>query len=414
MGTSLLGPDVASAPSIASSVVEGSRRKVISHTESAAQLRAVGPDILRSLAILLVMLFHCPSAATPTAVAEVRPYGWLGVDIFFVLSGFLIGRQLFKEAAVNDRIDLKAFYLRRAFRILPAFFVVLVVYAFVPLVREAATMQPFWRFATFTMNFGLESRYTGSFTQAWSLCVEEHFYFTLPLFVIFFARRMTFASAIALATCILLAGMLLRFAIWQTQVGVFIDVQDFKEAYSGYLRDVYYPTYNRLDGLVFGVLLAALKVFRPHLWNRYASPKVSLSVGAALVALALMIFTQRGAFAPANHSVVVQSLLGAVVGFPVFAAGVALILGGLLDVESRLSRWPLHAVTLVATLSYSLYLTHKSVFHIDQLLFGAENLQGVPGFVVYAATCLVVAAALWFFVERLFLKLRDRFLPSVH
>jgi peptidoglycan/LPS O-acetylase OafA/YrhL len=264
------------------------------------------------------------------------------------------------------------------------------------------------------MNFGLESRYTGSFTQAWSLCVEEHFYLTLPLFIIFFARRMTFASTIALAGGILLLGMLLRFAIWQTQVGAFINVHDYNEAYASYLRDIYYPTYNRLDGLLFGVLLAAVKVSSPELWNRYAPPRVALSVGVTLVALALMIFTQRGAFESSNHSIVVQSLLGTVVGFPVFAAGVALILGGLVDIESRLSRWPLQGAALVATLSYSLYLTHKSVFHIDQLLFGAENLQGVSGFVIYAATCLVVAAALWFFVERLFLKIRDRFVPPIH
>jgi peptidoglycan/LPS O-acetylase OafA/YrhL len=406
METSLLVQMVASAPSAA--------RDAATRTDSVSYARAVGPDILRSLAILLVMLFHCPIVATPIVLMGVRAYGWLGVDVFFVLSGFLIGRQLFNEVASNGHVDLKNFYVRRAFRILPAFFVVLAIYAFVPFVREAATMQPVWRFATFTMNFGLESRYTGSFTQAWSLCVEEHFYLVLPLLIIFFVRRMTFASTIALSVAILSAGILLRFTIWQTQVGIFIDAHDYGEAYASYLRDIYYPTYNRLDGLMFGVLLAAVKVFRPDFWKRYAPPKASFSVGGALVAIALVIFTQRGAFAPANHSIVVQSLLGTVVGFPVFAAGIALILGGLVDVESRLSRWPLHGAALVATLSYSLYLTHKSVFHIDQLLFGTENLQGVSGFVIYAATSLVVAAVLWFLVERFFLKLRDRFLSPVH
>lgn len=406
METSLLGQMVASAPS--------ATQDAAARTASTAHARAVGPDILRSLAILLVMLFHCPVAATPIVLMGVRSYGWLGVDIFFVLSGFLIGRQLFREVQTKGHVDLSTFYLRRAFRILPAFFIVLAIYALVPFAREAATMQPVWRFATFTMNFGLESRYAGSFTQAWSLCVEEHFYLTFPLLLIFFARRMTFGSTIALSVGILLTGILLRFAIWQTQVGVFIDAHDYGEAYASYLRDIYYPTYNRLDGLMFGVLLAAVNVFRPAFWKRHAPPKVSFSVGVVLVVIALVIFAQRGAFAAANHSIVVQSLLGTVVGFPVFAAGVALILSGLVDVESRLSRWPIRGVALVATLSYSLYLTHKSVFHVDQLLFGAENLQGVSGFVIYAATSLVVASVLWFLVERFFLKLRDRFLPTIH
>ena len=93
-----------------------------------AGTRALGPDILRAVAILLVMLLHLPAEATPLPLVGIRPYGWLGVDIFFVLSGFLIGTQLMAEAARRDSVDFKSFYLRRAFRILPAFLVVLALY----------------------------------------------------------------------------------------------------------------------------------------------------------------------------------------------------------------------------------------------------------------------------------------------
>lgn len=83
--------------------------------------RAIGPDLLRAAAILLVMLVHLPVEATPSVLLGVRTYGWLGVDVFFVLSGFLIGSQLFKEISRTGRLDIKSFYIRRAFRIFPTF-----------------------------------------------------------------------------------------------------------------------------------------------------------------------------------------------------------------------------------------------------------------------------------------------------
>ena len=94
-----------------------SARSLSSQTAEKVQTRAVGPDILRSLAILLVMLVHLPVEATPSMLVGVRNYAWVGVDIFFVLSGFLIGTQLFKEVSRTGSVDLKSFYLRRAIRI---------------------------------------------------------------------------------------------------------------------------------------------------------------------------------------------------------------------------------------------------------------------------------------------------------
>lgn len=129
------------------------------------QSRALGPDVLRSLAILLVILVHLPVEATPPSLVG---HAWLGVDVFFVLSGFLIGTQLFREVARTGRVDLKSFYLRRAFRIFPAFFVVLGLYAIFPVIWDASTMQSVWSFATFTVNFDFDPRVGRAFSQAWS------------------------------------------------------------------------------------------------------------------------------------------------------------------------------------------------------------------------------------------------------
>ncbi|MDL2401557.1 acyltransferase family protein [Rhizobium mayense] len=379
--------------------------------EAPATARALGPDILRALAILLVMFVHLPEEAAPLPLAGIRPYGWIGVDIFFVLSGYLIGSQLMAEAARRKTVDFKAFYLRRAFRILPAFLLVLAFYTFIPSLRDAPTMQSAWRFLTFTVNFGLDPRAGGTFTEAWSLSVEEHFYLVLPVLVVLLKRRATVVFIACLVVTIVMAGVGLRFALWQSQVGPAVEMQAYKAALAVYLRDVYYPTYNRLDGLTFGVVLAAIRLFKPLLWERYMPPYLVLAVGSMFVIAALVIFSARGPFAETSLPLVFQPLPGAVIGFPLFSAGIALILGALLDLQSRIGRWHLPAVSGIATLSYSLYLTHKGVYHLDQMAFGKDNLLGLSGFVIYFATCFIVAATLWFLVERNFLSLRDHLMP---
>ncbi|WP_429925313.1 acyltransferase family protein (plasmid) [Agrobacterium vitis] len=374
--------------------------------------RMIGPDILRSLAILLVMLVHLPLNATPGILVTVREYGWLGVDIFFVLSGYLIGTQLFKEVTRTGAVDFKSFYLRRAFRIFPAFFVVLGLYALVPAVRDNPTMQPLWKFATFTVNLGFDPREGNAFSQAWTLAVEEQFYLVLPLLVLLLYKRISTGWVLALAGLLTITGIALRYAIWDMQVGTLVAEGQFRPAFATYLRDVYYPTYTRLDGLLFGVVLAASRFFKPELCRHYLPPKVTIPSGLIFVIAALICFVDRGPLAGQGIFPVFQAQLGAVAGFPLISIGIALLFCAMLDLEHVLSRWPVPGAALVATLSYSLYLTHKSVFHVMRLVVGEENLQGGFGFIVYLIASFAVAAVLWFCVERAFLHLRDRMLSS--
>jgi len=379
---------------------------------AAARSRMVGPDILRSLAILLVMLVHLPLNATPGIFVNVREYGWLGVDIFFVLSGYLIATQLFKEATRTDTVDFKSFYLRRAFRIFPAFFVVLGLYILVPVLRDNPAMQPVWKFATFTVNLGFDPREGNAFSQAWTLAVEEQFYLVLPLLVLLLYKRIGTVWVLGLAGTLTLAGILLRYAIWDMQVGTLVEAGEFRAAFATYLRGVYYPTYTRLDGLLFGAVLAAARFFKPELCRQYLPPKVTIPLGLVFVVTALLCFMDRGPLAGQGIFPVFQAQLGAVLGFPLISVGIALLFCAMLDLEHVIGRWPVPGVALVATLSYSLYLTHKSVFHVMRLIVGEGNLQGNFGFVVYLIASLAVAAVLWFCVERTFLHLRNRLLPS--
>src|SRR3954469_22026159 len=97
--------------------------------------RQPGLDLLRALAIVVVVIYHAGIMGFPWA-GRVHRFGWIGVDLFFVLSGYLIGGQLLEPVARDRQLNLGQFFARRALRILPAYLVVLSIYALLPSWRE--------------------------------------------------------------------------------------------------------------------------------------------------------------------------------------------------------------------------------------------------------------------------------------
>ncbi len=192
--------------------------------------------MLRVLAIVLVLGFHYPKEGAPAWVEAIPSFGWTGVDLFFVLSGFLIGRQLLAPVAASERPSLSAFCLRRFLRVLPAYWVVLAIYAFVPTAREQEAMAPLVGFLTFTQNFGLEG---GAFSHAWSLCIEEHFYLALPLLVLALRGRVSWRGVLALGLGIVVLGIVVRMGLWWTHLEAPPAGASLGRLYR---RWIYYPT----------------------------------------------------------------------------------------------------------------------------------------------------------------------------
>lgn len=226
-------------------------------TAHLAPARLRGLDLLRAAAILLVLMTHYSGfvshAATFGVIGQV---GWAGVDLFFVLSGYLIGNQLLAPAARGEPLALKTFFVRRLLRTLPNYYVVLAVYWLLPGPPLGGSgMAAPWRFLTFTQNVGLA--YGQTFTHSWSLCIEEQFYLLLPLVVLALAR---IGSPVRLAWGLLAgaiaAGMATRAAAYALH------------GHDAFMAEVYYSSFCRADELLPGVAIALLRNFHPHAFAR--------------------------------------------------------------------------------------------------------------------------------------------------
>lgn len=363
---------------------------------SAKRLPAL--DLLRSIAITIVFFWHYQQHGSPRWVAAIGQFGWTGVDLFFVLSGYLIGGQLMQQASGNNGINFRDFYLRRAFRILPAYLVVLSIYFLVPPFREREALAPLWRYLTFTQNFGLDLRISGTFSHAWSLCIEEQFYLLLPLLLLLVFKLKLNRVVPWLLLSIFVSGFLLRCYSWTH----FVEPLMGSEQGAGieYYKYIYYPTYNRFDGLLSGVAIAAMIRFRPMLWqrvSRYAN--VVLLAGISLLSFAYFMCENLVSFKVA------------VFGYPLVSVAYGLIVLAAVSPTSVLSRFHLRAFSTIATLAYCIYLTHKQLNHlVRELLSDKIGDEGNLMFILCIAVAIVGGWLLHRLIERPFLVLRARLL----
>jgi peptidoglycan/LPS O-acetylase OafA/YrhL len=292
-------------------------------------------DGIRGLAILMVLLHH----------HELLNTGWTGVDLFFVLSGFLITRILLKSK--NDDDYWSSFYRKRAVRILPPLIVLLVIgIIFSPHVSP-------WAAAGYTFFLGNVVDAMGHnviFTLflTWSLAVEEHYYLLWPFAVLYLSRK----SLAILACAVLLLDPLLRMLFTPHVPAVAI----------------YVLTPFRLDGLAAGSLLALLI---SH--ERATSILKTISPWACAVALTiygLMHWRLGEAFSwPANHVLFNgfgYSLIATIAFF--------LIAHVLLNENSVLSRiFSLSPLAALGRISYGVYLYQALVLVAAEKLFGLTS-----------------------------------------
>ena len=346
----------------------------------------------------MVFFFHCRLSifGHPSWLPDRVKFGWTGVDLFFVLSGFLIASQLFAEIRVTGKIAYKDFFLKRSFRILPAFWFIILIYFTIPFFHEKESLAPLWKYLTFTQNFGLDPKDYGTFSHGWSLCVEEHFYFLLPitLLAICYFRKLRYAYWLLIV--LFISGFFIRHYAYVHQYTPIIDAPD-----SVYLwfKYIYYPSYNRFDGLIAGVSIAALYQFTPRLWARI-SGYGNLTLVSGLLILVLAYFVCDNG----------QSYTASVFGFPLVAMGYGFLVMAAISPTCILYKWTSKTTTFIATLSYAIYLSHKGVIHITQSLIAGQtiDLNSNLMLLISMVSCVLAAWLLHIVIEKPFMNLRKK------
>ncbi len=357
-----------------------------------------GLDTLRALAIVLVVLHHYVLFVAPRdTFGWVGEIGWVGVDLFFALSGYLIGNQIFSAMRSGQPLSLTRFYARRFLRTLPNFYVVLALYALWPWFRAGLELPPLWRFLTFTQNIDLMPG--TAFSHAWSLCIEEQFYLLLPAAALGIAAlRASLRWAWAAIGAIILAGLALRYGLWVEHVGApgkgGID----------YYRYIYYASWCRFDELIAGVALALLKNYHATRWAGLTSHgNLALCAGAALLALACWLFLHQR-----------DGVAATVFGYPLLALGFGLLILAALSERSWLRAARVPGATSLALWSYAIYLVHKQLCilarePLRQLGYGPQSPLAIASML---ALSVFGGWLLYRCVEMPCMALRQRYVPT--
>ena len=355
--------------------------------------RLAGLDTLRALAIALVLMSHYQGFVSHApSFGIMGKIGWAGVDLFFVLSGYLIGNQLLAPAARGDNLDLKTFFARRLLRTLPNYYAVLAVYLLLPDSPIAGkSMAPVWQFLTFTQNFGLN--YGETFTHSWSLCIEEQFYLVFPLAVLVLVGS---KRSPRLLWCALLAAV---------GTGMTVRGMAFMDGMDAFAAPVYYASFSRFDELLPGVAIAMLKNFHPAAFARILRHGNALLVaGLAMSAAVLYGITND----------VPTAFAASTFGFSLVAASFALLTCSALSPGSILNRARIPGAASLALWSYAIYLVHKPVFMALRPELVSRGIDpGAPLTIAAVMAAGILGGwVLYRVIETPFMQLRARWYPA--
>ena len=346
-----------------------------------------GLDHLRAIAIVLVLLYHYRMFEHPQWVEKIGWFGWTGVDLFFVLSGFLISSQLFMEIRARQKIQLGIFMTKRFFRIIPPYAFTLFLYFCIPFFRERENLPPLWKFISFTQNYGLDVFNDGTFSHAWSLCIEEQFYLFLPLLLLFLLRVKAINHIQLIIPLLIIFSITLRYFSWTEYVFPNISTDDFWRTW--YMK-IYYPTHTRLDGLAIGVSIGYLFSFSQQFRaavDRYGNPL--LLIGILAVGFSLWFCKDQ---VSENTSFF---------GFTLVAISFGILVLGSISKSSVLSKRKYRITSQLAALSYSVYLSHKGIIHMVQWLLKKQNIStsGNVALLVCFAACIITGLLYRFIIE---------------
>jgi peptidoglycan/LPS O-acetylase OafA/YrhL len=350
-------------------------------------------DVLRCVAVLLVILHHGHILDFFTRT------GWVGVDLFFVLSGFLISGLLFSEYKKSGSIGFKRFFIRRALKIYPAFYVFQALTAVVELgIHNLSSPTRYLHELLFIQNYA-----PGVWDHTWSLAIEEHFYVFLPIFLLillqFSGKR---ANPFWVIPQAFLAIAVLCAAFRASSV--FLATPNFTVPYIA--------SHARMDALFFGVMIGYFHHFRPQTLENLMRP----TRNRMIILLVSTAFLSTAYFYPRENSYFMTFGLS----FLYLGFGGLLLLSlyvrGILPTAFGKLAGPMgRAFAFVGMYSYSIYLWHGPVGAFFPGLVRRTlhiSMGEYRRFAIYFVASLVIGIVMSRLVEYPVLRLRDRIFPK--
>jgi peptidoglycan/LPS O-acetylase OafA/YrhL len=264
----------------------------------------------------------------------------------------------------------------------------------IPIFREKEALPPLWKLLTFNQNFGLNIQDFGTFSHGWSLCVEEHFYLLLPLVLLFLQSTNLFNKSYWILVALFIFGFIIRFYSWEI---LYFPNSSKDNEWLFWYKYIYYPTYNRLDGLLIGVSIASIYQFLPDFWDKISR------FGNKFLIVSLLLLTSAYFLCYKE-----RSFYASVLGFPLVDLGYGFMVLGAICPTSFLYKWNSKTTTFIATLSYGIYLIHKGIIHLTQqfLLTFNVDINSTITLVICIISCLIIAYILNKIIEKPFMQLR--------
>ena len=358
------------------------------------QNRVFGLDILRFASIFFVIYAHAFPLLEGTIDAKL--YGSISpvndaVSIFFVLSGFLIGRillKIFVEKEVSSKIVIN-FWVRRWFRTLPAYFCTIAILLIISSLNGIFPESFSWKYLVFLQNF--KTTIPAFFVESWSLTIEEWFYLLFPI-VLFMVLK---------------SSILDRKSTFLFVIGLFIILPIFYKLRRSLMLNSLNPSdlplftqqvLTRIDSIVYGVLGAYIKYFYPVFWKKIKFGALAAMFGVYF-GLRLTSFHPFGLYAQV-FSAAVESIL-ILLSFPFF------------DAIKFGKGFVFKVITWISIISYSLYLLNLSVvfnFVIPALKANVNFLKYSPigTYITYFTVTVFLAYLLHIFCEKPMMQLRDK------
>lgn len=354
-------------------------------------------DCLRCLAILLVMVTHSRdiTPALPAVPGAIFTFlhliGWVGVDLFFVLSGFLVSGLLFDEHDSTGTLNIKRFLIRRGFKIIPAFYVMTLATA----IYDAITIHRVVGVHLVHDLLFLQSYRDGAWAHSWTLAIEVHFYILLAL-LLWLLSRWTAKDGKWLARLPAIICWVLALSFFARLINSSLRTTAFN------VHREFQPTHLHLDVLAAGVLLRYIYTYHHDWLAPFKRFKLAWIAGGLLL-------VEPSVFLWAHHSALLTALIPTLnyLGFGIIlfeATQIAFPASGI-------GAWLVKPFDYLGKHSYSIYLWHLPVkqWLVDPLM---HNRPTVPYFIFFVTASMAVGTFFSVILEMPVLHLRNRFFPS--